>query len=159
MPRIYDFQNKDINAIKDAYLRWEAFPHHVEHVYGRGEVNLSDINPHGHVSYDLIRHSFSRTNADKAIYNNEANDRIHAWLSEHSTGRWHWLEETVNHGRSVDIEVWIENLEDREAFAVAWSGVFRRDLETEANNERINEDRSRSQNEDDAAATRSPTMK
>lgn len=147
MPRIYDYQNNDPKAREDAYLKWDAFPRNAQPVYGRGEVDLSDVNPDGFQPSTSIRPSFSRTNADKAIYDNEVNDRIHSWLSRHSTARWHWREETVNHGHSVSIDVWIENPKDREAFAAAWGGVFSRNLETEARNERIFEHRMRCQNE------------
>lgn len=135
MPRIYDYQNEDPKAREVAYLAWDAFPRHADPVYGRGEIELSDLNCDIEWPSAWIRPSFSRTNADNAIYSNEANDCIHAWLSEHSTGRWHWREESVNHGHSVDIGVWIEEEVDREAFAVEWGDVFTRDLKQEQRND------------------------
>jgi hypothetical protein len=45
-----------------------------------------------------------------------AGDAAHSWLSENSTGPWHWCEGWTNQGHSLQADVFIERLSDQKAF-------------------------------------------
>ncbi|WP_138392398.1 hypothetical protein [Rhizobium sp. MHM7A] len=138
MPRLFDFDNKEQAANRQAYADGQTFPYLPKKRTGKNEVDLREIHgPHGLFLFDGENHQFKRLAEDASAYRNEAADEIFEWLDNNAQGRWHWMEHSSNHGHSLATNIWVEEDADAQSLLAAFPGKLAFNEKQHAENQEI----------------------
>lgn len=132
MPRTIDYSMRPTPELYERYGQFVPFRNAAgdpEPRFGRNEISLKELwggDPLGFLQGPQFQYSL---HPPKGVnpYANSMVDPIHAWLGDNCRGRYCLFEHVVNHGHSVDTEVFIESEDDQRAFEARWSTLARRD--------------------------------
>lgn len=138
MPRLFDFDNADPVARGKAYEEGQTFPYLAETRSGKFEIDLREIHgPHGLFFMDGENHQFRRVvKGNNGNRNGEA-DELFDWLEKNAKGRWHWMETSSNHGRSLTTRIYIDIDSDAQAFRQAFPDQLQFDEQQHLENAEI----------------------